>query len=96
MKPFIVNRPISVVRAIHGITQKSIYQKHPSETFPEFIQRVKINEAKGNTGIYITIDKIDDILYLVNLGVLEFHVTLSKEVQLQFAPTQPELGMGLV
>lgn len=78
MKPFIIDRPISMVRSPHGITQENFYQKHPSESFPSFIERVKIKEAKGTTGVYITIDELDDILYLVNLGVLEFHVTLSK------------------
>lgn len=77
MKPFLLNRPISMVRAPHGINSINFYQKHPQESFPNYIERVKLRENKGGSGVYITIDELDDVLFLVNLGVLEFHTTLS-------------------
>jgi len=70
---YLKNRPVSLVRAPEGITEQKFYQKHPSENFPQYIERVKIKEKEGY-GVYITIDNLNDIIFLVNLGVIEFHV----------------------
>ncbi len=70
-------RPISMVRSPNGIKGPKFYQKHPTESFPEYIERVKIKE-KDEYDAYITIDHLNDILYLVNIGVLEFHIWGSK------------------
>lgn len=71
------DRPISMVRSPNGIKGPKFYQKHPTESFPEYIERVKIKELDEYDS-YITIDSLDDILYLVNIGVLEFHIWGSK------------------
>lgn len=71
--PFLKDRTISMVRSPGGINNGKFYQKHPSENFPDYIERVKIKEKEG-PDIYITIDQVEDLIYLVNLGVLEFHV----------------------
>src|SRR5690606_9430187 len=70
--PELNNRVVSMVRSPGGINAGKFYQKHPSENFPDYIERVKIKEKEGS-GYYITIDQIEDIIYLVNIGVLEFH-----------------------
>lgn len=70
-------RPISMVRAPEGAKGHNFYQKHPTESFPEYIERVVIKE-KSKDGVYITIDGLNDITYLVNIGVLEFHIWGSK------------------
>lgn len=75
--PELLDRAVSLVRSPHGVTQKAFYQKHPSENFPEYIERVKIQE-KEEVDIYITLDNLNDVIYLVNLGVLEFHTWNSK------------------
>lgn len=67
------NRPLSLVRSPNGIKGPKFYQKHPAESFPEYIERVKIKEKEGFSN-YITIDNLNDVLYLVNIGVLEFHI----------------------
>lgn len=73
----VMDRPISMVRSPNGIKGPKFYQKHPTESFPEYIERVKIKE-KDEYDAYITIDQLNDILYLVNIGVLEFHIWGSK------------------
>lgn len=73
----VIDRPISMVRSPNGIKGPKFYQKHPTESFPEYIERVKIKE-KDEYDAYITIDQLNDILYLVNIGVLEFHIWGSK------------------
>ncbi len=67
------DRILSLVRAPEGIDKQKFFQKHPAENFPDYIDKIKIKEKEG-VGYYITIDQIEDIIYLVNLGVLEFHV----------------------
>lgn len=71
------DRPISMVRSPNGLKGPKFYQKHPTESFPEYIERVKIKE-KDEYDNYITIDNLNDILYLVNIGVLEFYIWGSK------------------
>lgn len=71
--PFLQDRTISMVRSPGGIEEGSFYQKHPSEDFPDYIKRVKIKEKEG-IDTYVTVDEIKDLVYLVQLGVLEFHV----------------------
>lgn len=75
--PFLKDRPISMVRSPNGIKGPKFYQKHPTESFPEYIERVVIKEATEED-VYITVDQVNDLLYLVNIGVLEFHVWGSK------------------
>ncbi len=76
--PELKGRAISMVRVPNGIKGPRFYQKHPGETFPEYIERVQIREKSGEIDTYITIDALEDIIYLVNLGVLEFHTWNSK------------------
>lgn len=83
MLPYVVNRPLSLVRSPHGVGDVTFYQKHPSESFPDYIERVKIKEKEG-TGVYITIDGLNDLIYLVNIGVLEFHTWLSTVDNLEY------------
>jgi bifunctional non-homologous end joining protein LigD len=75
--PHLQNRPVSLVRTPDGVNKFRFFQKHPTENFPDYIDRVKIQE-KEKIGVYITIDQLNDIIYLVNLGVLEFHTWLAK------------------
>ena len=70
---FIGNRPVSLVRSPGGLKDGIFYQRHPSESFPEYIERVKL-DAKSGSGLYILIDSMEDIYYLLNIGVIEFHV----------------------
>src|SRR6185369_14851078 len=64
MITYLKNRPLSLVRAPEGIDEFKFYQKHPGEKFPAYIERVKIKEIKGTTGVYIEIDALNDLMYL--------------------------------
>lgn len=76
--PFLKGRPVTLVRNPEGINEKGFYQRHPFESFPEYIERVKIKEKSGEKDLYIAIDEVSDLIYLSNLGVLEYHAWLSK------------------
>ncbi len=71
--PFLEGRPVSLVRSPEGIGEFKFYQKHPGEFFPDYIERINITEKSQNRGVYITIDELRDLLFLTNLGVLEYH-----------------------
>lgn len=83
MIPFLTNRAVSLVRSPGGIDEGRFYQKHPSENFPEYIDRIKIKEKDGETNLYIEIDSENDLVYLANLGTIEFHTWLSKVQDLE-------------
>jgi bifunctional non-homologous end joining protein LigD len=70
--PFLIGRPATLVRSPAGVNKGVFYQRHAGEYFPDYIERVKIH-GKEETEIYITIDELNDLIYLVNQGVLEFH-----------------------
>ncbi len=75
--PELRDRPLSLVRMPDGITGGKFFQKHPTDNFPDYIERIKVKESEG-THEYISADNLNDIMYLVNLGVLEFHTWGSK------------------
>lgn len=70
--PELMGRPISMVRSPSGVDKVRFYQKHPSENFPSYIERISIEEKDG-ANVYITLDALNDLIFLANLGVLEFH-----------------------
>jgi bifunctional non-homologous end joining protein LigD len=72
MLPDLKDRPISLVRCPGGVNGPRFYQKHPAEYFPEFIERIDIKE-KTETDEYFTIDELTDVVYLVQMGAIEFH-----------------------
>lgn len=76
MLPFLLGRPVSLVRSPAGIAKGMFYQKHPAESFPKYIERVTIQE-KTESDTYITLDEVKDLIYLANYGVIEFHTWLA-------------------
>src|SRR5689334_9625305 len=70
--PYLKGRPATLVRSPEGVAKGMFYQRHAGEYFPDYIERVKIH-GKGETEVYISLDETNDLIYLVNQGVLEFH-----------------------
>ena len=73
ISPFLLDRPVTFVRSPSGVNNGKFYQRHPSESFPQYIRRVKIIGRNKKENVYITIDELRDLLFLVNLGTIEFH-----------------------
>ncbi len=70
--PFIVDRPLSLLRCPDGRKKQCFFQKHISDSMPEAIDFIKIKEKKG-TEKYILIHDTTGLLSLVQMGVLEIH-----------------------
>ena len=71
--PWIVYRPISLVRCPQGRAKKCFFQKHDSGSFGDHVKHVPIREKEGNEEDYLYIEDSDGILACVQMGAIEFH-----------------------
>ena len=72
--PHIANRPLSVVRCPNGIGKPCFFQKHVSAGLPPGVGNVTVpNRKTGKKEDYLTVDSVDGLLGLAQLGVLEIH-----------------------
>lgn len=70
--PHVAGRPLSLVRCPRGRRKTCFYQKHVAQGMPSAIRGVEIREARG-TGVYVSIDDVDGLVALVQIGALELH-----------------------
>jgi bifunctional non-homologous end joining protein LigD len=71
MERFVVNRPLSLVRAPDGVEKQRFFQKHASKGMSDAISVAKDPED-GEELLYIT--NFDGVAALVQMGVVEIHV----------------------
>ncbi|MBN2839765.1 MAG: DNA ligase D [Coriobacteriia bacterium] len=83
MLPYVLNRPVSMVRCPHGVEAQNaaeahpgvdscFFHKHAGPDFPGPFERVEIVESKG-PATYLTITQPDSLRALAQMGVLEIH-----------------------
>ncbi|HEX7005283.1 MAG TPA: DNA ligase D [Trueperaceae bacterium] len=75
--PHVESRPLSLVRCPQGREDECFFQKHPSESMAKDVPRVIIEESDGPEP-YLYIRKVEDLIAMVQMGVLELHVWGSK------------------
>jgi bifunctional non-homologous end joining protein LigD len=80
--PYIVRRPLTLVRCPEGQSRPCFYQKHISQTMPKAVHGVKIKE-KGGTDVYVAVKNITGLVSLVQMGVLEFHPWPAREDKIE-------------
>ena len=74
MLPYIVGRPLSLVRCMNGTSKPCFFQKHANETLPKDIESVDIVDKKtGKAEPYITLSTAQALVELAQLSVLEIH-----------------------
>jgi bifunctional non-homologous end joining protein LigD len=71
MEKFVVNRPLSLVRAPNGIGGPRFFQKHASAGMHEKIARMK-DPTDGEEILFI--EDFDGVAALVQYGVVEIHI----------------------
>jgi bifunctional non-homologous end joining protein LigD len=71
--PHVARRPLTLVRCPDGSSRQCFFQKHADASFPKSIARVEVTEEKG-TGTYFAVDSIEQLVWLVQMGGLEFHI----------------------
>lgn len=72
MAPFIVHRPLALLRCPEGISGACFFQKHAWRGMRKEIRQVNDPKESGNEH-YVSIDDLDGLLGLVQGGVLEIH-----------------------
>ena len=75
MAPHVVDRPLAVVRAPEGIGGETFFQKHIASTIRESRLRHVVDAKEHDV---IAVEKLDDLIALVQSGALEVHVRGSR------------------
>lgn len=71
--PYIVNRPLSLVRCPQG-QKRCFYQKHPALGMSDALGRIAIQErGKSTTEDYLYVRDLSGLIELVQFGTLEIH-----------------------
>jgi bifunctional non-homologous end joining protein LigD len=70
--PYLVGRPLTMVRCPQGQVGKCFYQKHMKDSLPDTLRGVSIREKQGSDE-YVVLDDLPGLISLVQIGVLEFH-----------------------
>ncbi len=73
LMPQLANRPLALLRGPNGRTGDLFFQKHPGKTMSKDLPRVPIRE-KDKVETYMYVRELPDVIHLVQMGVLEFHV----------------------
>jgi bifunctional non-homologous end joining protein LigD len=85
MLPHLKDRPLTMIRMPEGIGGERFFQKHWAQTLPEFVESVTVfSEHKDGRHRYLLANNLPTLLWLGQVGTLEFHVWHSR------AQTAPE------
>ena len=79
MLPHLADRPLTMIRFPDGITKHQFFQKHWEHKLPEFVETITVySESKQENGEYLLGNNLPTLLWLGQLGTLEFHVWHSR------------------
>lgn len=76
--PACQDRYLTVIRYPHGAGEESFYQKNAPESRPEFVRTAHYRDIE-----FIHLDSLSTLLWLGQLGALEFHPTFNQIGQLK-------------
>ncbi|WP_109484496.1 DNA ligase D [Occallatibacter savannae] len=84
MLPHIADRPLSVVRCPEGSGKPCFFQKHIGMGVPECISNVPVpNKKNGGVEQYLTLNSVEGLVGMAQMGVLEIHPWGSKNESLE-------------
>jgi len=75
--PCLHNRLVSMQRFPDGAEAKGFYQKNCPDNAPEWVNTFTVGRIGEKQTSYVLIDSLPTLIWLVNLGVIEFHPWLS-------------------
>jgi bifunctional non-homologous end joining protein LigD len=79
MLPHLTDRPLTMIRMPEGIDGERFFQKHWSQALPEFVESVTVfSEHKDERHRYLLANNLPTLLWLGQVGTLEFHVWHSR------------------
>ncbi|WP_173918322.1 DNA ligase D [Halobacillus sp. Marseille-Q1614] len=74
MKPFLIEKKLTVIRYPHGIEDESFFQKHLPDYAPDYVKGWK--QTDGD--IALRADELSPLLWLGNQGALELHLPFQR------------------
>ena len=84
MLPHLADRPLTMIRMPEGIGGERFFQKHWAQALPPFVETVTVfSESKDERHRYLLANNLPTLLWLGQVGTLEFHVWHSRA---QLAP----------
>jgi bifunctional non-homologous end joining protein LigD len=79
MLPHLADRPLTMIRMPEGIHGERFFQKHWSQTLPDYVESVTVfSETKDERHRYLLANNLPTLLWLGQVGTLEFHVWHSR------------------
>jgi bifunctional non-homologous end joining protein LigD len=83
------DRPVTMIRMPEGIDGERFFQKHWEQTLPEFLDTVDVfSDHKDEKHKFIVANNLPALLWLGQVGTLEFHIWHSRIVPGEDAITQ--------
>ena len=79
MLPHLADRPLTMIRMPEGIEGERFFQKHWSQSLPEFVESVTVFSGhRDEQHRYLLANNLPTLLWLGQVGTLEFHVWHSR------------------
>ena len=79
MLPHLADRPLTMIRMPEGINGERFFQKHWPHPLPDFVESVTVfSETKDERHRYLLGNNLPTLLWLGQVGTLEFHVWHSR------------------
>ena len=79
MLPHLQDRPLTMIRMPEGIDGERFFQKHWQQPLPEFVETVTVfSETKDEQHRYLLANNLPTLLWLGQIGTLEFHIWHSR------------------
>ena len=79
MLPHLENRPLTMIRMPEGINGERFFQKHWKQERPEFVETVTVFSGhKDEQHEYLLANNLPSLIWLGQVGTLEFHVWHSR------------------
>jgi bifunctional non-homologous end joining protein LigD len=100
MLPYLVDRPLTLIRGPNGMAGQRFYVRHPGDWAPSELRQLRIDEGTGS-GTAMLVDDVRGLLALAQMNVLEIHPWNSRTRELE-QPDRfvldldpgPEVGWG--
>jgi bifunctional non-homologous end joining protein LigD len=87
MLPHLADRPLTMIRMPEGINGERFFQKHWAQSLPQFVESVTVFSGhKDERHRYLLANNLPTLLWLGQVGTLEFHVWHSRA---QLLPEKP-------
>lgn len=81
--PHLQGRPITMHRFPEGINESNFWQKSAPKYFPDYIERVEVDEDEG-TKIYSLINNPESLIYIANTASIPLHTWQSRTTKLEY------------